>query len=161
MLILSARCTDIGFFICLKFERKDVFPVNRLENKQRKMLKTVFVCLIVAALLSAMATMAFANGVTVTWGGGDLTPNAHNILNTPALKQIMNIITTLVNPVASVVVGLCIFGIIFSSNSRQSETLLNSIKSVVIAFFLINGIKMFLYFALWASGAGTHVYTFS
>ncbi len=133
--------------------------MNSLQKKwnKRTLARNVITCLFVALILSMMTVNVFA--VSVTWNGQD--PNAAHLLNTPALKQIMNIITTLVNPVASVVVGLCIFGIIFSSNSKQAETLINVIKSVIIGFFLINGIKMFLYFALWSAGAGTHIYTVS
>ncbi len=88
---------------------------------------------LVAVLLAAMSTMfAFAAGEEIS-----------NAVIT-VCQDIGGIMTAVLNPICSVVIGICLITLIFGKNSKSADASIQWIKRVVICFICFNCIGLFL-----------------
>jgi len=86
----------------------------------------------VASLCSAFSSMAFAAGEEIS--------NA--VIK--VCKDIGGIMTTVLNPICSVVIGFCLLILIFDKNPKSADASLQWIKRIVLCFVCFNCIGLFL-----------------
>lgn len=86
----------------------------------------------VASLCSVLSSMAFAAGEEIS--------NA--VIK--VCKDIGGIMTTVLNPICSVVIGFCLLILIFDKNPKSADASLQWIKRIVLCFVCFNCIGLFL-----------------
>ncbi len=105
--------------------------MTKIVNNKSVVAKVICLML-VAGLMTALATMAFADGT--------------EIIN--AVKKVCadigGIMTAVINPVCAVIIGICIIRLIFGANSKSADSSIQWIKRVVIGFVCFNLIGLFL-----------------
>lgn len=86
----------------------------------------------VASLCSVFSSMAFAAGEEIS--------NA--VIK--VCKDIGGIMTAVLNPICSVVIGFCLLILIFDKNPKSADASLQWIKRIVLCFVCFNCIGLFL-----------------
>lgn len=86
----------------------------------------------VASLCSVLSSMAFAAGEEIS--------NA--VIK--VCKDIGGIMTAVLNPICSVVIGFCLLILIFDKNPKSADASLQWIKRIVLCFVCFNCIGLFL-----------------
>ncbi len=86
----------------------------------------------VASLCSVISSMAFAAGEEISSA----------VIK--VCKDIGGIMTTILNPICAVVIGICLLSLIFGKNPKSADSSIQWIKRVVIGFVCFNCIGLFL-----------------
>ena len=109
--------------------------MNKNMTQKSKVIRKsdLIIFALITVLLVSMSTMfAFAAGEEIS-----------NAVTT-VCKDIGGIMTAIINPICSVVIGICLITLIFGKNSKSADASIQWIKRVIICFLFFNCIGLFL-----------------
>ena len=109
--------------------------MNKNMTQKNKVIRKsdLIIFALITVLLVSMSTMfAFAAGEEISTAV------------TTVCKDIGGIMTAIINPICSVVIGICLITLIFGKNSKSADASIQWIKRVIICFVCFNCIGLFL-----------------